>query len=195
MAKASEAPPVYGRPGKDRLTEVKELSVGPRFYRSVILPNKRSQEMIVTAWKLPCWQWCSTRKPNASPTLTAGSKSGSSSKASHKRTASPASSAYSLQMKGQTSQNIRWRPTIHTYKMFVPEGKEGFVKTQNGTDVWIVTCVPGQTSWLGWFYAAGQLVVLPVYPLKCPLLLRHTWKPQSKHLVLFHNSGNHQSPP
>ena len=41
MARASGAPPAYGRPGKERLTEVKELSVGPSFYKSVILPNKR----------------------------------------------------------------------------------------------------------------------------------------------------------
>lgn len=70
-----------------------------------------------TTWKLPCWQWCSTTKPYASPILTAGSNSGSSSKASHSRTASPASSAYSLQeqegeVKTQTLFQGNWQDSF-----------------------------------------------------------------------------------
>ncbi len=141
--------------------------------------KKKEKEMIVTTWKLPCWQWCSTRKPNASPILTAGSNSGSTNKASHNRTASAVSSVYNLHMKDK-----KLKTSTITKNVSLGRNMSS-----------ILTCVHGQTSWLEWFYAAGQPVLLPVAQLKSPLLSRGTWKPQSKHLEPFHSSGNHQSPP
>lgn len=153
--------------------------------------------MIVTTWKLPSWQWCSTRKPNASPILTAGSNSGSSSKASHNRIASPASSAYNLQIKDKSSKpQMRInnnRPPPPTKKISIQYNT--VLDTKEKKNELYLTCVHGQTSWLRWFYAADQPVLLRVAQLKSPLILRGTWKPQSKHLEPFHSSGNHQSPP
>lgn len=61
--------------------------------------------------------------------------------------------------------------------------------------VCVRTHAPGQTSWWGWLYAAGQRVLLLVYLLKNPWLLRHTYRPQLKHEGPSHSSGNHRSPP
>lgn len=73
--------------------------------------------------------------------------------------------------------------------------KQPGLRSKEKEQVCIRTRVPGQTSWWGRFYAAGQLVLLLVYLLNNPWLLRCTYKPQWKHEVPSHSSGNHRSPP